>query len=57
MSRSMNSPVDPGVEAGADEIDPTLFRRGEIDHDIGIVARETGQLWRKHHPRGHPRRH
>jgi hypothetical protein len=49
--------MDPGVEAGADEIDPTLFRRGEIDSDIGIVARETGQLRCEHHPRRHPRRH
>lgn len=51
------SEVDTRLESGADEIDPTLFGGGDVEHDVGVVVRELAQLRCEHHPGGQARGH
>ena len=41
--------MDAGVESCADEIDPSLLGRGQVDLDVRVVAGELAELRRQHH--------
>jgi hypothetical protein len=56
MSRDELAEMNAGIESSGDEIQGTVVGR-DVQHDIGLLAREGFELRGEHHPGGDARRH